>query len=635
MRIVSLLIHGCFAISFYFLNIFLMTASTQVIADSFEPTFSWEEACAVSVCRGTGHDGAFSAKFSPNGELLLVEVKSLDKDGLYLVDTKGETSLLTKGRAVNWHPTGKEVIYLDEDGLWSIDINTLNKTKLTNMIEGSQSLKLSPNGKWLAFAKQQAEHKDIWVMPLDGSKPAKKLTNKAMSADEIRFNFSWSPDSKFISYFSNKTDYWFDELWMVEVASQNQTKLTDTVMGRSAPSWSPDSSKIAIYGTQKSDYWYTQLADIFVVDLQTKHYKKLDMQVRANEEAGSLKWSANSMQLYFINHRRGEHELWSVDSDGGVATRVTHSGGLIHAWDMSTSSDAFAIIRSLPTRGRELELVSGKGGTPSQLTQFSTNWTGLVEPKQISYKAKDGTYIQAFAFYPPSFNANKSYPAIVQVHGGGTHSYYNGLNLVEQRLAQLGYVVLAVNYRGGSGFGRDFQDLATNDWANTQALDAASAADFIRAQPWSNKKVGIYGYSYGGIISMGAITRSPNAFDAAVPMSGIYDFASAYNNQNRLIRLFIKHGHSGTPDETPEHYRISNSLDKISAVNTPVLLMHGESDTIAPFNQFEMARDALIKHDKEFDAYSFSNQPHRFTNKQNRVEMYQKLEAWMDRWLKE
>ncbi len=598
------------------------------------PTFTWEEACAISVCRGTGHDGVFSALFSPNGKTLLADVRNLNEKGLYLVDTNGKSRFLTQGQPVAWHPNGKQVVYLFESKLWLIDINTKKKKQLTDESSNIASPKLSPDGKSIAFVNQHDDYKDIWVMPLEKSQAKIQVTTKAMTSDEVRFDFSWSPNSQFISYFSNKANYWYDELWLVNLDTLKHRKVTDHIMAQSAPSWSPDGNKIAIYGTKQSDFWYTQLSDIFIVDLQTNTTKKLDKQITANEEAGTIRWSEDGKHLYFVNHSRGELELWSINAEGGVATRMTHKGGFIHTWDMSASADKFAIVRSTPTRGREIELLSAKGGKPAQLTQFSTAWQGLIEPEEISYQAEDGTFIQAFVFYPPNFSAGKTYPAIVQVHGGGTHSYYNGLNLVEQRLAQLGYVVMAVNYRGGSGFGRGFQDLAVNDWANTQALDAASAADFIRSQPWSNKKVGIFGYSYGGIISMAAVTRAPKAFDAAVPMAGIYDFAAAYKNENRLIKLFIKHGHSGKPEEKSAHYEISNSVSKIQAVETPILLMHGESDTIAPFEQFELAKAALYKHDKVFEAYSFAEEPHRFNSIENRVELYQKMEDWMNRYLK-
>ena len=156
---------------------------------------------------------------------------------------------------------------------------------------------------------------------------------------------------------------------------------------------------------------------------------------------------------------------------------------------------------------------------------------------------------------------------------------------IEQYLASKGYLVLAINYRGGSGFGREFQDLSVNDWANGQARDAAAAARFLRSLPFSNGKVGIYGYSYGGITTMAAIARVPEAFDAAVPMAGIYDFGDAYQNADRLGRIFIKTGHGGAPEERPETYDVSNTLARLGDIETPLLVMHGEKDVRAPYRQ--------------------------------------------------
>src|SRR5262249_42271460 len=155
------------------------------------------------------------------------------------------------------------------------------------------------------------------------------------------------------------------------------------------------------------------------------------------------------------------------------------------------------------------------------------------------------------------------YPSLVNGHGGRTNSYLQSENLLEQYLPRKGYVVLAINYRGGSGFGPEFQNLSINDWASGQARRTAVARKVLRAQPWSNGKVGIYGYSYGGIMTMATIARYPGVFDAAVPMAGIYDFGDAYTNADRLGRIFIKTGHSGSPAEKPEIYAVSNTLARI------------------------------------------------------------------------
>lgn len=309
-------------------------------------------------------------------------------------------------------------------------------------------------------------------------------------------------------------------------------------------------------------------------------------------------------------------------------------GGTFFNYHATANADAFVFIRSTSTRGNEVDYLKATGGITKELTAFATQWEGLKDPPEISYRSWDGLYIQAFMYLPPDFDPQKKYPSLVHVHGGGTNTYYKRLSLTEQYLAQQGYVVLAVNYRGGSGFGRPFQNLSINDWGNGQALDAAHAADFIRQQSWSNGLVGIYGYSYGGITSMAAITRAPRQFDAAVPMAGIYNFGDAYTNADRIGKIFIKTGHGGSPEEKPDIYAISNALSRVHQVETPLLLMHGEADVRAPFHQFKLAVDILTKEGKVFESHSYPNEPHGFRNPMNRVDMYTRLQQWFEKYLK-
>lgn len=602
-------------------------------AEDAPAAVSWEALCAVSVCRATGHDGASAADFSPDGQHLVVAVSGSDKNNLYLVEREGPARFWTESHSAAWLADGNGIVFVRDNDLWAIQIGSDSATRLTHDDDDVRAPRPSPKGNQVVFASGRSGHQDLWLVPLDGSAAARQLTRGAMPLDEARFSHSWSPDGSSVAYYSNRADYWSDDLWLVDVGSKQERQLSTSLTGVGEPVWSPDGSSIAVYGTAKADYWYTELADIFVIDVVTGSARVLPMQIKAREPGGPG-WAADGSELFFPNHSRGEVALWRVPAKGGVATRITHGGGLIHDWDFSPQRNVFALIRSTPTRGKEVDLLPARGGSLTRLTRFATEWPGLVEPEEISFRSWGGLYIQAFLFRPPGFEATGSYPTVVQVHGGGTHSYYNGLNLVEQHLAQRGYVVLAVNYRGGSGFGRSFQDLSTNDWANGQALDAAAAADFIRAQPWSSGKVGIYGYSYGGIISMAAAARAPEAFDAAVPMSGIYDFARAYENADRIIKIFTRNGHGGTPQERPGVYAVSNTLVRLDAVRTPILLMHGENDTIAPFDQFQLARQALERHGKVFEAHSYPGEPHRFRDPENRVDMYRRLEAWMDRWLK-
>jgi acylaminoacyl-peptidase len=615
------------------LVVYAVFAITQASANASSPAISWEEICATTVCRATGHDGVFSIDFSPSAEYLVAEVKHPRTQGLFIVNLKGKARFLTAGETPKWLYDGEHIIYKHQNDIWKINVDTKKITQLTNDYEDVRAPIPSPDGKWVVFASTRSGYQDLWLVPSDASATPVKLTNKAMPSDEKRFGHSWSPNSQNVAYFSNTAEYWSDDLWAINISSKQTQKLTNNVMGKGIPSWSPDGTQIALYGTLKDEYRYTELADIYLVDVKTKTTSVINNQIKARE-SDSPKWSYDGRSLFFPHHSRGEVELWRIAVEGGISTRVTHQGGLLHDFAISQYSDKIALVRSFATRGREVDILSSRGGLPLPLTNFATDWQNVVEPQEISFRTVDAKYIQGFKFLPRDFDPNKKYPTVVQVHGGGTHSYYNGLNLVEQRFAQRGYVVIAVNYRGGSGFGRGFQDLSTNDWANTQALDAAAAADFVRAQKWSNGKVGIYGYSYGGITSLAAVARAPDAFDAAVPMAGIYDFTPAYENKNRLIRWFIKNGHNGLPTERPEIYDISNTIKRLNAVKTPILLMHGEADTIAPFDQFRLAKEALARHNKVFEAVSYEDEPHRFTKPENRVDMYSRLEEWMDKWLK-
>ena len=201
-------------------------------------------------------------------------------------------------------------------------------------------------------------------------------------------------------------------------------------------------------------------------------------------------------------------------------------------------------------------------------------------------------------------------------------------NLMEQYLASKGFVVLAINYRGGSGFGREFQDLAVNDWLNGQAMDPGAAADYLRTLSYVNGKVGIYGGSYGGMQSMAAITRTPKKFDAAVPMRGIYSQAMTMDHMDRLGKIYAKTGHGGMPKEQPEIYEKSNTINRFSAIEVPLLITHGELDDRAPYKNYELAVAELKRLGKNFESKSYPGEGHGFRNPDNSIDMYQRLESF-------
>jgi dipeptidyl aminopeptidase/acylaminoacyl peptidase len=608
--------------------------------------------------------GAGRASISPDGSALAVSGQGPDGAGIYVQPIDGGApALWVQGGAQTWSPDGARLAFVGGGGLHVVDAGSSEPTPVVEGLAGIRAPAWSPDGTMLAFYSIESGFQDIWVVPADGSAPARQLTEEAAEADDGRFTPAWSPDSRWIAFVSNEADWWHDDVWLVSVATGDRYRVSSRLMASSSPVWSPTRSQLVLMGTAKDEYWYEDLAYLYLLDLdlsgatpRARAEAPIDMQVYATDFIMRFDpfWSGDGDWVYFPYQERGAIDLWAVPVAGGVATRVTNIGGVWSSLHATPDGSRAVFTRDAPLEGREAWVVEAAGGPARRVTEFSPRFADIQRPTEISFRSFDGLYIQGFLYLPPAIrdaldgathpggglrSAVASYggpvcPALVQVHGGGTNSFYQGTNLTEQYLASRGFVVLAINYRGGSGFGREFQDLSIEDWLNDQSKDPGAAADWLRGRAWVNDRVGIYGGSYGGMQSMSAITRTPDKFDAAVPMRGIYSEALTLPYADRLGKIFTITGHGGTPEERPEIYAKSETLARMDAITAPVLIMHGEQDVRAPFENFTLAVERLTELGKEFESMTYP-EGHGFRDPANSIDMYSRLEAFFRKHLGE
>jgi dipeptidyl aminopeptidase/acylaminoacyl peptidase len=578
-----------------------------------------------------GRGGASNPSISPDGNWVTFSARTAKGQGIHRLPLKatggGEPQFWSEGSDVVWAPDSRSIVVVRGDRLQRIGLDETQAKPLTEAIKGLRAPVFSPDGRSIAFYSTASGHQDIWLTTVDGGAP-RQLTRESMSEDDGRFSPAWSPDGKTIAYISNKANYWDDDLWVVDVSSGTAKQLSRgvTAIGP-APLWSPRGDRIAVLGDAKKDYWYLDLTDIFLIDAKTGAEAKVKMPLHVTAYNQRTFWSADGERFYFIYQERGQHHIWSVPAAGGVPTRVSNIEGVLSRLDTTRATDAFVFARSTETEGSDIYYLPAIGGQARRLTNLATKWQGLREPAEISFKSFDGLYMQGFLYLPPGIEGQRC-PALVQVHGGGSNSYMRSQNLMEQYLASKGFVVLAINYRGGSGFGREFQDLAVNDWLHGQAKDPGAAADYLRTLSYVNGKVGIYGGSYGGMQSMAAITRTPTKFDAAVPMRGIYSQAMTMEYMDRLGKIYAKTGHGGMPKERPEIYDKSDTIKRFSAIEIPLLITHGELDDRAPYKNYELAVAELKRLGKNFESKSYPGEGHGFRNPDNSIDMYQRLESF-------
>lgn len=580
-----------------------------------------------------------SAAISPDGTRLAVEVSGPDGDVIRLVDAAGDAPAAgdrwVAGGSPAWAPDGRRILFRREGDVWTVALGDDEATRVTNGQAQIREPAWSPDGSRIAFMSTEGGDQDVWVAAADGSGSARQLTEGAYPADDTRYGPAWSPDGSTIAFVSNKAGYYADDVWLVDVASGQERQLSHTLMARSKPVWSPEGDQIALAGTGKDEFWYHDLAHLYVLEPATGAEAPVEMQVTAADTEPI--WSADGRLLYFARLVEGDHDLWVVHASGGMATQVTSLGGAMGSFTASFDADAdverFAFVRSTQDSPSEAWVAPAAGGVPERRTRLSSAWAGLQQPEELFYRSWDSLYMQGFLYRPPQAAEGQSCPALVQVHGGGTNSTTKRLALIEQYLASEGYVVYSINYRGGSGFGREYQDLGIEDWLNGQGKDPSGAAALLRRLPYVNGDVGIYGGSYGGMMSMAAIVRTPEVFDAAVPTRGIYDAAAIWDELDRVGKLFTATGHGGTPEERPEVYEESSVVNKLERIQAPLLIMHGEADPRAPFKNQQLVVERLEELGKEFEARSYPGEPHGFRNPANRIDLYERTRDFFDRHL--
>ncbi len=580
---------------------------------------------------------------SPAGGTLLFMSNRSGTSKIWLMDDDGTEArlLLDDGKAEAgpvWSSDGEEIAFRRTVGgqadVWRVAADGSGLRRVTDDSLRPTHLAWSPEGDRIAFLAVRDEHQDLHLVEI-ASGEVTRLTEGANPWDEYRFGPVWSPDGGRIAYVSNRSDYWHQDLWMVDVASGEHRKISTDVDVMTSPVWSPDGAHIAFNAVQKHEFWWGDQSDIYLVDTEDGSVAKLAMNQWVSDRNGGIRlvWGPDGSELYFRYEWEGDANLWRVSAEGGVATKVTYEEGSFGNFSVSPDGRSVVYARSTPVRDDELTRVDLEGGSPEALTEWAPRYDGVEAPERVTFRSTDGTYILGYLYLPPDFDPAGSYPTLVEVHGGGNNAYGNSFHVLEHLLAHEGFVVLAIEYRGSAGHGRAFQRLSLGDWAGEQGWDAVAAARWLRSRSWSNGKVGIYGGSYGGIMSLAAVTRTSEPFDAVAPYYGIYDWATAYEHGDYLMRFWIIEGHLGfKPGEHPELYERTATLRHLDRVDRdlPFLVAHGEEDRRAPFQQSVELVEALEARGNPVEFHAYPGEGHGFRQPDHRLDAYGRLIAFFE-----
>ena len=403
------------------------------------------------------------------------------------------------------------------------------------------------------------------------------------------------------------------------------------------PRWSPDGSEIAYIGGLMSDQGVTG-GDLYVVP--SAGGAPRDITPSITSSVASFSWTSPTTMLATA-YAQGQSQIATVDAKTGAYAPIW--SGDEHA---STGTSAGVVSVSASANGAETAVVResfaqapevwvGAPGKWSQVTHVNDG-VKPITGKGVSVRWKSEAFdVQGFLIYPLNFDPSKKYPMIVQVHGGPSSavrpSFFNA-DSYEAAESAAGYFVFLPNPRGSYGQGEAFTRANVKDFGHGDLKDIMSGVDQVLAKyPVDANRLGIRGWSYGGFMTMWAVTQT-NRFKAAVSGAGLSNWLS-YTGENGISEWMVPF-FGATAYEDKAVYDKSSPINYIDNAKTPTLIVVGERDAECPAPQsFEFWR-GLEHAGVTTQLVVYPDEGHHFVIPEHVRDVRDRTLRWMDAYLK-
>ena len=324
-----------------------------------------------------------------------------------------------------------------------------------------------------------------------------------------------------------------------------------------------------------------------------------------------------------------------VRPDGTDFRPITSGGALFDSASFDGSASHAVVVAESPASPGEVTRFDLDTGASHEITKYTAGYIASHPPARLEkFTITRGDFeIESRVLLPPDFNPAKSYPMVLDIHGGPNGRFTDNFDPVHQILATNGYIVLSVNPRGSSTYSPEFTKSVLGDWGGEDYLDILASVDELAARPYVDEdRMAVHGFSYGGFMS-GWIVGHDHRFKAAIVGAMCANLHSMYGTSDIGTSFGeINWGgpYTGARDKFLHHSPITYAAN----VQTPVLLLHGEDDLRCPIEQSEQYFVALKRLGKTVEFVRFPNSTHRFRKMGHPsmiVEYYHLLLDWLDR----
>ncbi len=587
------------------------------------------------------------ASWSPNGEEILFTTDMTGRPNLWKVRAAGGWPVQLvqsdeRQTTGTWSPDGKWIVFQQDIGgneLWDIFAVPSDGGEIINLTNTADIREESPrwsrDGKTIALNYKPKEGTAYDLALLDwATHKVGKLTHEA-SPNHNWNSVAWSPDGK--TLYANRFEISFTDadVYAVDVASGHTSNLTSH-QGKVlnfASSLSPDGKALLITSNSKGGYQNVALLDIST--------RKVTWVTDTKWEANSGDFSPTGRSFTYTLNADGLIDTYVVDASSMHADKLPLGDGVntlaADTNSFSPSGDRLLLSHESSVQPGNFWIYDVASRRPQRLTRSavaSLSSAPMPESQIVHYKTFDGKTISALMWVPFNLKRDGSNPALVLPHGGPTGQVQDYWSPRVAALVSRGYICIAPNVRGSTGYGIDFQRANYQDLGGGDLQDEVYAAKFLQASGFVGpKKIGITGGSYGGFMTLMAIGKTPDIWAAAVELYGIIDWTTMAQHSDPQLQQYEK-SLLGDPVKDKKAYDAASPITYIHSVRAPLLVLQGDNDPRVPKEEATQVVELLKRDGKTVDAHYYPNEGHGFEKRENQIDAIRRTVDWFDRYLK-
>src|SRR6476469_3097481 len=616
---------------------------------------------------------------SPDSKQVAWVENSKDGSAIFVsAITGGSPRRITAGgvseSAIAWSPDSKQIAFLSDAGnpgqpqLYVVNAGAGSPRKLTRVKGFLASPGWSPDGKTIAFLF--TENAERAAGPLVAEKAQTGVIKESVTeqrlalvdakggklrqispADMYVYEYDWSPDGRsFVTtaaHGNGDNNWYIAQIYTISAAGGEMKSIYKPPVDSqiAVPAWSPDGKSVAFISGIMSDEPAVG-GDIFIVPAEGGEARNITPGMKAS--ASWLTWISGG-KILFGKEVDGESGVATVDVSSGAIATLTREPGYLSAngWGTAISLSAdgkiSAVIRQ--SLAHPPEVWAGPIGEWKQITSRNAALKpAWGEAKSIHWQ-NDGFNLQGWLLYPEGFDSTKSdstkndstkkYPMVVVVHGGPSamqHSSWPGAHSFGVALASAGYFVFMPNPRGSFGQGEAFTRANVKDFGYGDFRDIMTGVDqAVKEAPIDEHRLGITGWSYGGYMTMWAVTQT-NRFAAAVAGAGLANFQSYYG-ENQIDKWMVPFFDASVYDD-PQVYARSSPITFIKNAKTPTLVLVGDSDGECPTPKSYEFWHALKTLGVKTELVVYEHEGHVFADPAHQRDVIERVIDWFDGRLK-